>query len=126
MATNFKTIRNGVKLKAKSILTSDTKGEMEVDETSGKLQYHNGTSRSPVVTEAHTATVTNKTIDADNNTISNLEVDNLKAGVLNTSTTIAGATDAQIPSALAVKTYVDDKTAAQNEASEIIVPSKLS
>ena len=121
MATNFKTIWNGVKLKAKSILTSDTKGEMEVDETSGKLQYHNGTSRSPVVTEAHTATVTNKTIDADNNAISNLEVDNLKAGVLNTSTTIAGATDAQIPSALAVKTYVDDKTAAQNEASEIIV-----
>lgn len=121
MATNFKTIWNGVKLKAKSILTSDTKGEMEVDETSGKLNYHNGTSRSPVVTEVHTATVTNKTIDADNNTISNLEVDNLKTGVLNTSTTITGATDTQIPSALAVKTYVDDKTAAQNEASEIIV-----
>ena len=39
--------------------------------------------------------------------ISNIEVSNLKSGVLNTSTTLASATDLQVPSALAVKSYVD-------------------
>lgn len=53
-------------------------------------------------------TLTNKTIDADNNTVSNLEVDNLKAGVLNTDLT--GATsDTQIPSSKATKDYADTK-----------------
>lgn len=53
-------------------------------------------------------TLTNKTIDADNNTVSNLEVDNLKAGVLNTDLT--GATsDTQVPSSKATKDYADTK-----------------
>lgn len=53
-------------------------------------------------------TLTNKTIDADNNTVSNLEVDNLKAGVLNTDLT--GATsDTQVPSSKATKDYSDTK-----------------
>jgi uncharacterized delta-60 repeat protein len=39
--------------------------------------------------------------------ISNIEVSNLKSGVLNTSTTLASASDLQVPSALAVKSYVD-------------------
>jgi hypothetical protein len=53
-------------------------------------------------------TLINKTIDADNNTVSNLEVDNLKAGVLNTDLT--GATsDTEIPSAKATKDYADTK-----------------
>ena len=55
-------------------------------------------------------TLTNKTIDADNNTVSNLEVDNLKAGVLNTDLT--GATsDTQVPSSKATKDYADTKCA---------------
>lgn len=53
-------------------------------------------------------TLTNKTIDADNNTVTNLEVDNLKAGVLNTDLT--GATsDTQVPSSKATKDYADTK-----------------
>lgn len=53
-------------------------------------------------------TLINKTIDADNNTVSNLEVDNLKAGVLNTDLT--GATsDTQVPSSKATKDYADTK-----------------
>lgn len=53
-------------------------------------------------------TLTNKTIDTDNNTVSNLEVDNLKAGVLNTDLT--GATsDTQVPSSKATKDYADTK-----------------
>lgn len=116
---NIKKFWNGVRIVAKSVLGSDTKGELEVLDSDGKLNYHNGSTRSPVVTESHTATIINKTVNADNNTITDLEVDNLKSGVLNTSTTLATASNTQLPSALAVKTYIDDKTAAQNDASEI-------
>jgi hypothetical protein len=56
----------------------------------------------------------NKTIDADNNTISNIETDNLKSGVLVTDITAASA-HTELPSALAVKKAIE----AQDEASEI-------
>ena len=56
-------------------------------------------------------TLTNKTINADNNNITDLEVDNLKAGVLNTDLT--GATsDTQVPSSKATKDYADTKMGA--------------
>jgi len=76
----FTKIWEGLKLKAKTSLNSSTKGELEVEDSSGRLNYHNGTTRSPVVTEAHSATLTNKTIDADQNTISNIENADIKAG----------------------------------------------
>ena len=37
---------------------------MDFDTTNNKLNLHNGTTASPVVTEAHTATLTNKTLTA--------------------------------------------------------------
>lgn len=52
-------------------------------------------------------TFTDKTINADNNTISNLEVDNLKSGVLDTNLSSVAGTDTTLPSAKAVKTYID-------------------
>jgi hypothetical protein len=76
-------------------------------------------STDTLVGRATTDTLTNKSIDADNNTISELETDNLKAGVLNTDTGLSGASDTQVGSALAVKTYVDDSIATKDEASEI-------
>lgn len=58
-------------------------------------------------------TLTNKTINADNNNITDLDVDNLKAGVLNTDLT--GATsDTQVPSSKATKDYADTKMGALN------------
>lgn len=107
MAFNYKKFFVGLKIVPKTSTTSDSKGDLEVLDSTSKLSYHNGTSNSPVLTEAHSATVTNKLIDADDNTISDLEVDNLKAGVLNTSATLAGASDTQVPSALAAKIYAD-------------------
>jgi hypothetical protein len=94
-------------------------GELKAALTSKKLQtYINGALRN-LVTEDDVATLTNKTIDADTNTIANLEVDNLKAGVLDTDLSSVSSLDDTIPSAKAVKAYVDTVAAAQNEASEI-------
>jgi len=59
-------------------------------------------------------TFTNKTINADNNTISNLEVDNLKSGVLDTDLASTAGTDTTLPSAKAVKSYVDTQVTAQD------------
>ena len=65
-------------------------------------------------TASSTDTLTNKTIDADNNTISNLEVDNLKSGVLDTDLSSTAGTDTTLPSAKAVKSYVDTQVTAQD------------
>ena len=64
-----------------------------------------------VVGTTDAQTLTNKTINADNNTVTELEVDNLKAGVLNTDLTGA-VTNTQVPSAQATKTYADTKMGA--------------
>jgi hypothetical protein len=121
MAINFKKIWEGLTLVPKTSSTADSLGEIEVLDSDNKIRFHNGTSSSPVVTEAHSATLTNKGINADNNTVSELEVDNLKAGVLNTDVAMTGASNTQVPSALAIKTYVDNVADAQNEASEITI-----
>ena len=73
-----------------------------------------------------TQTYTNKTINADSNTISNLEVDNLKAGVLDTDLSSVAGTDTTLPSAKAVKNYVDyfggDDTIAEMDDTNITSP----
>ena len=62
MARNYKKIDDGLRIKAKATLTSDTNGELETSSSTHKTYLHNGTSSSPLVTEAHTATLTNKTL----------------------------------------------------------------
>ena len=62
------------------------------------------------VTLNGTQTITNKTIDADNNTLSNIEVDNLKSGVLDTDISSVSGSDDTLASAKAIKTYVDSQT----------------
>ena len=61
-----------------------------------------------------TDTLTNKTIDADNNTLSNIEVDNLKSGVLDTDLSSVAGTDTTLASAKAIKAYVDSQVTAQD------------
>ena len=67
-----------------------------------------------VATLAGSQTLTNKSIDFDNNTVTNIEVDNLKSGVLDTDITSVAGTDTTLASAKAIKTYVDSQVTAQD------------
>jgi hypothetical protein len=64
MATGFRKFLEGLRIIPKSSSTASEAGDLDVTSSSGKLNYHNGTSSSPVVTEDHSATLTNKTLDA--------------------------------------------------------------
>ena len=69
---------------------------------------------STVATLSDTQTLTNKTIDLDNNTLSNIETDNLKAGVLDTDLSSVSASDDTLASAKAIKSYVDTQITAED------------
>jgi hypothetical protein len=110
------------------ILAPDTasldsiEGEIKVDSADGKIKVTLGGVAREVLTNSQSQTLTNKTFDANGtgNSISNLETADLAAGVLNTSTTLSGASDTQLPSALAVKTYVDSSISSKDQADEIL------
>ena len=106
----------GIRLKPTDLTvnTHSAEGEISVDSNDDKLKVRLDSSDRSVVTEDQSQTITNKTIDADNNIISNIETGNLKAGVLITDISTA-TSDTELPSALAVKTALEG----QNEASEI-------
>lgn len=72
------------------------------------------TDTDTLVGRATSDTLTNKTIDADNNTVSNIEVDNLKSGVLDTDLSSVAGTDTTLASAKAIKTYVDAQVTASD------------
>lgn len=92
MAFSFRKIFEGLNLVPKASSTAVDQGDLEVSSVTGKLTYHNGTSPSPVVTEAHTATLTNKSIDADANTITNIENADIKVGANIARTKLASGT----------------------------------
>jgi hypothetical protein len=72
-----------------------------------------------VATLTGSQTLINKVIDVDNNTVSNIEVDNLKSGVLDTDLTSVSASDDTLASAKSIKTYVDAQDA--NIASDTLI-----
>jgi len=62
MALNFRRINTGIQIIPKVTSNVDTAGELDFDTTNHKLNLHNGTISSPVVTEAGGSTLTNKVI----------------------------------------------------------------
>jgi hypothetical protein len=73
------------------------------------------------MTASSTATFTNKTFDAEGtgNSISNIDVADLKSGVLDTDISSVSGSDDTIPSAKAVKTYVDAQIATEDTLAEL-------
>ena len=74
------------------------------------------------VTASSTTTFTNKTFDADasGNALSNIEVDNLKSGVLDTDISSVAGTDTTLASAKAIKTYVDSQIPAAGQGFKVV------
>ena len=86
---------------------------------SGDTLTLTGPDLSTYLTASSSTTLTNKSIDADNNTISNIEVDNLKSGVLDTDISSVAGTDTTLASAKAIKTYVDAQIQTKDNSDEI-------
>jgi len=80
-------------------------------DTTGSAQTMTFAIDNTVATLTGSQILTNKTIDVDNNTLSNVEVDNLKSGVLDTDITSVSGSDDTLASAKAIKTYVDTQVA---------------
>ncbi len=82
--------------------------------TGTTAEFNTALSDGSFATLAGAETLTNKTIDVDNNTVSNIEVDNLKSGVLDTDLSTVSASDDTLASAKAIKAYVDSQVTAQD------------
>jgi len=82
---------------------------------SGDTLTITGPNLSSFITASSTDTLTNKTIDANGtgNSISNIEVADFAAGVIDTDLASVSASDDTLPSAKAVKAYIDAQNTAQ-------------
>lgn len=82
---------------------------------------------SGMVTETGTQTLTNKTIDADDNTISDLELDNFKSGVVVDSTAgiaaASSASDTKVATEKAIATALATKTGKLTAQNGALTPS---
>ena len=81
--------------------------------TAAMFDAIDNTESADLVKLAASQTLTNKTIDAGNNTISGLGTGNFGSGVIQTA--ISSPTNSPIPTALAVKNYADNAAGAKSK-----------
>ena len=91
----------------------DLEGGTGIDTTTGTNKVTFAID-STVATLTGSQALTNKTIDVDSNTVSNIEVDNLKSGVLDTDLSSVSGSDDTLASAKAIKSYVDTQITAED------------
>ncbi|MDQ0316399.1 hypothetical protein [Amorphus orientalis] len=89
---------------------ADTDNPHEV--TKSQLGLGNVDNTSDAAKNAATATLTNKTIDADENTIENIDTTNFRPDVVDDDPTLAAVSDSRLPTQGAVKSYVDNAVGA--------------
>lgn len=91
---------------------SPLEGQVWFNTTDNVLKYYDGSATHVLLSASSQATLTNKTFDANGtgNSISNIEVADFASGVLDTDLSSVAGTDTTIPSAKAVKDYVDGRT----------------
>jgi hypothetical protein len=93
MGFAFRKFFEGIGIVPKATSTVDSAGDIDFSTSNNKFNAHNGTTSSPLVTESHSATLINKTIDADLNTISNIENADIKAGAAIDRTKLASGSN---------------------------------
>jgi hypothetical protein len=89
---NIRKFFQGLGIVPKATTSADTAGEMEVLSSDNRLRYHDGTSVKVVTLNDSSDTLTNKTINADSNTITNIENADIKAGAAIDAAKIANGT----------------------------------
>lgn len=88
MANNFFKIKKGQNLDPVAGSTVTVKGDVAYNASTDKLELHNGAA-DPLVNEAKAATLTNKSIDAATNTLSNITNSEISASAAIVDTKLA-------------------------------------